>query len=384
MQSRLTLPRILSTPVTFGIVIFLIMVGEGINDEAVLGFALVITLAGLLNGKVWTAIYTGAGIFVVTIIGLGQVYGWFPRLAAFNIQTSRIIVIDILLLFIGAIIYVTIANLERVLEQVQEREVELERSNQALLNIQSGLEERIAERVRNLNIAREEAETARDEIEKQIWQTKGLARLGEVIRGEQEIHELASKVIQHLCTYLNAQVGVVLLRNENDLLQRVGSYACSEDESTSFAFGEGIVGQAAQGQETILLTDIPGDAIHITSGLSDTMPTNIIAVPFIFGEEVLGVFEIGSLHSFDQQQLQFLENATESICIAFHTARTRTQVDQLLAQTRSQAEKLQEQGEELRAINEELQTQAENLRVANQELQAQAERLRSYERQGED
>ena len=99
----------------------------------------------------------------------------------------------------------------------------------------------------------------------------------------------------------------------------------------------------------------------------------------MFGEKVLGVVEIGSHYPIDQQQLQFLESAMESICIAFHTALTRAQVDRLLVQTRKQAEELQEQGEELRATNEELKMQAENLRVANQELQAQAEWLRTYE-----
>jgi putative methionine-R-sulfoxide reductase with GAF domain len=384
LRNNLTLPRYLTPPVTYGIVFFLVMVGEGIFDEAILGFILVIVLAGLLIGRFWGAVYTIAGILAVSIIGFGQMYGWFPGMAEFGVQAYRIIVIDTIFVFIGAIVYVTIANLERVLEQVKEREIELENSNQALLDVQVGLEERIADRVRNLNAAREEAEAARAESEKQVWLATGLAQLGDVIRGEQEISDLASKVIQHLCIYLDAQVGAIFLLDENNILQQTGTYAISGDQQSSFELGDGIVGQAAQGKETILLRDIPAESIRISSGLSDLLPNNLVAVPFLFAEKVLGVFEIGSLHSFDPLQLQFLERATESICIAFHTAQTRAQVDRLLVQTRKQAEELQEQGEELRAINEELETQAENLRVANQALQTQAERLRSFESQGED
>ena len=384
LGNNLTLPRYLMPLATYVLVIYLVMVGDGIRDEGILGFILVIALAGLLIGEYWVAFYTLAGILAVTIIGLGQFNGWFPTITDLAFSPSRIIIIDIIFVLIGAVIYVTIANLEHVLEQVQEHEFEIKKSNLALLNIQAGLEERIAERVRKLNITREEAETAHAEIEKQVWQTRGLAQLGNLIRGEQDAPELASKMIRHLCTYLDAMVGAIFLCDENDWLHCVGTYAYSGDQSPRFAFGEGIVGQAAQGKKTIHLTDIPEDTVRITSGLSEFPPKNIIAVPFIFGEEVLGVFEIGSLRSFEEQQLHFLENAVESICIAFHTAQTRAQVDQLLVQTREQTEKLQGQGEELRAINEELQAQAENLRFANQELVVQAEQLRSYKRQGED
>ena len=384
LQNNLTLPRYLTPPVTYGIVFFLVMVGEGVRDEAVLGFVLVIVLAGLLTGRIWVAVSTLAGVLAVTIIGMGQVYSWFPRLAEYDVVAYRIMVINTILIFIGAIVYVTIANLERVLEQVQEQEIKLKKSNQALLTIQAGLEERIADRVRNLNIAREEAENARDEIEKQVWHTTGLAQLGNVIRGEQDVSELASKVIEHLCTYLDAQVGVIYLLDGQEHLQQTGSYAVPRDQPSSFELGEGIIGQVAKGKETILLMDIPEDAFHITSDICDLPPNNVIASPLIFGGEILGVFEIGSLQSFDQIQLQFLRNATESISIAFHTAQTRSQVDKLLIQTQQQAEVLQEQREELRAINEELETQAENLRVANQELQTQTERLRSFEGLDED
>ena len=95
-----------------------------------------------------------------------------------------------------------------------------------------------------------------------VWQTTGLAQLGDVIRGEQEMSGLASRVIQHLCTYLDAQVGAIFLLDENDKLQLTGTYAISSHQQSIFELGEGIVGQAAQGKETILLKDIPDDAIR--------------------------------------------------------------------------------------------------------------------------
>jgi putative methionine-R-sulfoxide reductase with GAF domain len=384
IRGNLDLPRLLLPPFTFGIVIYLIVIGEGIRDEGVLGLALVIALAGLLNGRMSAFIYTIAGIIAITIIGLVQINGWIPNLAKIPIYTSRIIITDILLFFLGAVICITIDNLEYMLKTLHQREAELEQSNLALTQAQSELEERIAERVRSLSTAREEAEAAREEIENQAWLTTGSAKLSDEIRGEQEIPELSSKIIRHLCSYLDAQVGAIFWLDENNILRQTGAYAFSGIQQSSFEIGESIIGQAAQNKETILMNDIPADLIRISSGLSDIPPKYVVAVPILFDDEVVGVFEIGSLHPFSQQQLQFLESTTESIGIAFHTAQTRAQVDQLLKQTQLQAEELQERQEEMRAINEELEVQAENLRVANLELQAQSEQLRSFEQGGQD
>src|SRR5512135_1058528 len=58
------------------------------------------------------------------------------------------------------------------------------------------------------------------------------------------------------------------------------------------------------------------------------------------------------------------------MAIAFTTAQARTRVNELLAQTRQQAEELQAQEEELRAANEELESQTESLRASEAKLKA--------------
>ena len=58
--------------------------------------------------------------------------------------------------------------------------------------------------------------------------------------------------------------------------------------------GEGLVGQCALEKESILLTNVPTDYIHISSGLGEAPPLNIIVLPVLFEGQVKAVIELAS------------------------------------------------------------------------------------------
>ena len=107
------------------------------------------------------------------------------------------------------------------------------------------------------------------------------------------------------------------------------------------------------------------------------MPRNVIFVPFVYDDQVIGVVEIGKLTEFTAAQLEFLTKALESIAVGFTTAQARRRVNELLAQTQQQASELQMQEEELRSANEELASQAENLRASEAKLRTNQVELES-------
>ena len=353
-------PRILLPLIAIVLTIYLLIVGDGIRDEGVLGIPLAITLAGLLLGRKGVVGYTVFGMAALILVGWAQMQGWVVPDVDFGFIGTSVVIQEFQILFIGALVYITIEGLKKALGTVHEREMELAKSNQSLLEIQSALENRIAERVRNLRIARDEAETARREVERQAWQTTGLAQLGDVMSGEQDISDLSSGVIRCLCHYLNAPAGALFLQVD-DQLQLSGCYACERDWAPAFKLGEGVVGQAAQERQMILLTDIPPDAVRISTGFGEMLPSQVIAVPFLFNQSLIGVFVIGTVNEFSDVHLTFLQNAAERVGVAFHTALAREKIDRLLETTRQQAEELQRREEELRAVNEELQSQVDHL-----------------------
>jgi PAS domain S-box-containing protein len=240
--------------------------------------------------------------------------------------------------------------------------------------------------------AREEAETARRDTEAanqtlaaQMWETTGQTLLNEKMRGEQDIPTLARNTLQQLCRYLNAQVGALYTRDQ-DTFRLVGSYAYlrRKNLSNEFKLGEGLVGQAALEKQPITVSQVPEDYIAVTSGLGETPPRHIVVVPFVYDGQVVGVVEMGTLAEFTDHQIKFLQKALEGIAVAFMTAQARDRINELLAQTRQQAEELQAQEEELRATNEELQTQAESLRASETKLKTKQAELETTNAELED
>ena len=108
----------------------------------------------------------------------------------------------------------------------------------------------------------------------------------------------------------------------------------------------------------------------MTSALGETVPRNILCFPFLYEGEVKGVIELGSLESFTEQQLGFLDQVGESIAIAVNSAQSRERMKILLAESQSQAEELQSQQEELQAANEELEEKTAELEAQQEALNA--------------
>ena len=212
------------------------------------------------------------------------------------------------------------------------------------------------------------AEAANRDLAAQIWQTTGQAHLNERMRGEQDIPTLARNVIQFLCQYLNVQIGALYIR-EDQVLKLSGTYAYKRQALVKdVEIGEGLVGEAALGQKPIIVR-VPEKYLSIaSSSLGKMTPQNVLFTPFSFDGETVGVIEMGTLAEFQPNHLDFLSKALESVAIAFMTAQARKRVNQLLSQTRQQAEELQAQEEELRATNEELEAQTDSLRASETRL----------------
>ncbi len=233
---------------------------------------------------------------------------------------------------------------------------------------------------------------ARVEREARDWLNSGVARLDDVMRGEENLPVLCGEIVGCLARHVGAQVGTIsLVDGDNARLILTGGYAYKPHEGapTEFKFGEGLIGQVARDGTRIVLTDVPEDGITVTSALGEALPRAILCFPFMYEGRVKGVIELGRLEPFTETQLGFLEQVADSIAIAVHSGQLRKRAKELLEESQSQAEELQAQQEELRTTNEELeekteelQAQQEALRVANEELEEKTEALRAREGSG--
>ncbi|MES2457476.1 MAG: response regulator [Bacteroidota bacterium] len=211
------------------------------------------------------------------------------------------------------------------------------------------------------------------------WLLSGASALNEVMRGEQEIEELAVNVITKICNYIGAPVGALFLisSSKKSVIFR-GGYAYQQTKSAQreYFFGEGLVGQAAIEKKTKLLNNVPLDYIKINSALGEMPPATVYIFPVVFEDKTLAVIELGLSEEPDSSKLRFLDTITESIGVAINSAIARVKLRALFEQTQQQAEELESQQEELRTTNEELVYKSEQLQASEEELRVQQEELR--------
>lgn len=216
------------------------------------------------------------------------------------------------------------------------------------------------------------------EIMGQDWLKTGLNELGLKISGEGSINELSDEVIKFLSRYLNAQLGFLFLKDDNNLLRLAASFAGSPGslDKKIFAIGEGLIGQAARERKTITFFSSEFEGPKVDIGPDLIQPHHFIISPILFEGQLIGVIELASFEAFEEQKQTFLQASLDNISVAINTARSRERVQELLSKTQEQANELVMQKEELRQINQELEEQTKALKLSEESLQHQQEELR--------
>ncbi|MCK5522600.1 MAG: response regulator [Thiomargarita sp.] len=218
----------------------------------------------------------------------------------------------------------------------------------------------------------------------QDWLKSGQTQLNEIMSGEQRTNQLAKNIITFLAPYLDIQVGIFYLLEENRSEQKahlklIASYAYiyRKGSHNEFLLGEGLVGQAALEKKPILITKVPDDYyVHIQSGLGKALPKNVILQPFMYEGVLKGVIELATFNPITDLQQKYLNQVMPNIGIAINSAESRYRVQYLLEQSRQQTEELQSQAEELQTQQEELTQTNEELEVRTKDLEQQKEDVR--------
>ncbi|HLL92315.1 MAG TPA: ATP-binding protein, partial [Solirubrobacteraceae bacterium] len=223
--------------------------------------------------------------------------------------------------------------------------------------------------------------------EEQDWLKTNLARISGLMQGQRELRTVTQLIMSELTPTVSAQHGAFFLAESPDgddsktRLRLIASYGYQQRKSVSntFELGEGLVGQAAVEHKSILITEAPADYIQIASGLGTAAPVNIIVMPILFEEQVLGVIELASLKPHSEIHRTFLEQLMETLGVVLNTIMANMRTEELLQQSQSLTQELQTQSEELQRRQEELQRRQEELKLSNTELEQQAQSLKASE-----
>jgi signal transduction histidine kinase/CheY-like chemotaxis protein len=190
-----------------------------------------------------------------------------------------------------------------------------------------------------------------------------------MLQGQGDLTQVTKLIMSELTPLVTSQHGAFfLVEGEDDPdLRLVASYGYRRRASDPerFLLGDGLVGQAAVEAKPILVEDVPEDYIKVASGLGESTPRNIIVLPVLFEEQVLGVIELASVQAISEINRAFLEQITETIGVVLNTIRANMRTEELLAQSQSLARELQAKNIEIESARAGLEEKAGQLALSS-------------------
>ncbi|HEY7488961.1 MAG TPA: HAMP domain-containing protein [Streptosporangiaceae bacterium] len=239
----------------------------------------------------------------------------------------------------------------------------------------------VAELKDNVNLM---VATLRETTRAKDWLETNLARIAALMQGHRDLVEVASLILSELTPLVSAQYGAFFLDQGDGettaRLRLIAGYGYRGEErlGTEIAYGQGLVGQAAVEKKRIIITEAPPEYIKISSGLGEASPANIVVLPIVFEDQVLGVIELASFSLFSDVHLAFFDQFVHTIGVAINTIIANARTESLLAESQRLAEQLgersvelQRQQAELRRSNNELEEKAALLVTQNREIEVQ-------------
>jgi signal transduction histidine kinase/CheY-like chemotaxis protein/CHASE3 domain sensor protein len=211
------------------------------------------------------------------------------------------------------------------------------------------------------------------------WLQRGIAGLNDIMLGEKILGQLCRQIIEYITEYTGGSVGAFYLRESDDQLVFYAGYAFAGRKGP-LKLGEGILGQAATSGKPILLEDITEENILVSYAAGQIRPSQLIAIPLLDSNQVIGVMEVGSIRKFSARETEFLKSISLNIGTALVVTQNRGRLQELLKKTQSQTEELQLQHAELENLNTELEAHAQKLQVSDEELRVQQQELMQVNR----
>jgi CheY-like chemotaxis protein/CHASE3 domain sensor protein/putative methionine-R-sulfoxide reductase with GAF domain len=278
------------------------------------------------------------------------------------------------LLFGMAVIAMTFRLITRPIVRMTELMTRLAAHDHGIEVRQLTRRDEIGEIARALQVFKEMAiETAG-----QTWLKSAVSSISNRLQGATTYREFADTLVSELVPALKAGVGAFyVFREDTSHLEMLGSYGFRQRRhvTTSYALGEGLVGQAAIERQPIVLQDVPDDYTRIHSGTGEASPRSVVLMPVMSRDALLGVIEIASFVHLSPVEQRLLEELMPIVALSLENLSRALRTKALLEQTQSQADELRASEEALRAQQEDLRSTNDELKARTAELQEQSQRL---------
>ena len=193
--------------------------------------------------------------------------------------------------------------------------------------------------------------------QQQGWLQTNLARIASLMQGQRDLADVAELIMDELIPMVGGQHGAFFLAEPGEArtrLRLIAGYGLDGDTPAAVLLGHSLIGQVAKTRKPIVLEEVPGSYVRISSAIGEARPVNVMIMPIVVEDQVLGVIEAGSLWPFTQVHREFLEQLMDTIGVNVNTMIANARTDALLEQSQRLTAELQARQQELQRSNAEL------------------------------
>jgi len=227
----------------------------------------------------------------------------------------------------------------------------------------------VAELKDNINTMVRSLRETTEANQQQGWLQTNLARIAGLMQGQRDLAVVAELIMAELIPLVGAQHGAFFITDTGEArttLRLIAGYGLDGDGTPAEVLvGHSLIGQVAKTRKPVVLNEVPPGYVRISSATGEARPVNVMIVPIVFEDQVLGVIEAGSLWPFTQVHRDFLEQLMEIIGVNVNTMIANARTDALLEQSQRLTAELQARQQELQRSNAELADKAWELDQAS-------------------
>src|SRR5271168_4481057 len=276
------------------------------------------------------------------VIGLGLVLSW--AIAAYGIETGVVRELSSMRVSIEGLANGRLDDAIPCLNQTNE----IGAMGRALSTLRGGAQER----------------------EIQHWVKSEVSGTVERLQAAENLAAFSNRLFSCLSESIPLLYGALYVSDESHTsVARVGGFALnSPNEPMEFALGQGLVGQVARERRPLVLQTNEGDQIGVLTGLGSVTARNLLIMPVVNQDVVIGVLELAPVSSLSERQQALLDALLPTLAANSKILSGNIKTRQLLEHTQAQAERLVASERQILARQEELEAGNRALEASEVEL----------------
>lgn len=334
MMAKLVVPTALVIAITI-----IALSTNTIHDVSVVAYPVIIIIAAFLQGRRAFSVTTPLAVVAIAMLGILDMLGLSKSPLRDRTGLDDIIVGIVFMLVSSGMLSVLIGRLRAALATAEANEQAQTKTNRALRDLQTSLEQRVEERTNELQQRGTELEIANRQIQRRATQLEALAQVMQAITSVRDLKELLPQIATVISEKFGFyHVGVFLVDEVNQYAvlsatNSLGGRRMLERKHRLRVGAEGIVGYVTSTGEPRVAMDVGKDSVFFNNpDLPDTHSE--MALPLRSEGQVVGALDVQSTETaaFTNEDIQMLSLLANQVSLAIENARLFDETRSALAE----------------------------------------------------